>query len=57
MVTERGFVFVLSITILTVDKFSLMVLVLNVSVNGSSMDPLVTIFTLNFVYIYKREDS
>ena len=57
VVTERGLIFVLSITILTVDKFSLMVLVPNVSVNGSSMDPLVTIFTLNFVYIYKREDS
>ena len=54
MVTERGPVFILSITILTIDKFSMMVLVPNVSVNRSSMDPFVTVLTLNFVYIYKR---
>ena len=54
VVTERGTVFILGITILTIDKFGLMVLVSNVSVNRSSVDPFITVFTLNFVYIYKR---
>ena len=55
VVTERGPIFILSITILTIDKFSLLVLVPNMSVNCSSVDPFVTVFTLNFVYIYKRQ--
>ena len=55
VVTERGPIFVLSITILTIDKFSLMMLVPNMSVDRSSVDPLVTVLTLNFVYIYKRQ--
>ena len=54
VITERSPIFVLSITVLTIDKFSMMVLVPNVSVNRSSMDPFVTVLTLNFVYIYKR---
>ena len=54
VITERGPIFVLSITVLTIDKFSMMVLVPNVSVNRSSVDPFVTIFTLNFAYIYKK---
>ena len=54
MVTERGLVFVGAITILTVDQLSLLVLVPNVSVNRSSVDPFLTVLTLNFATIYKK---
>ena len=54
MVTERGLVFVGAITILTVDQLSLLVLVPNVSVNRSSVDPFLTVLTLNFATIYKN---
>lgn len=54
MVTERGMVFVGAITILTVDQLSLLVLVPNVSVNRSSVDPFLTVLTLNFATIYKK---
>ena len=54
MVTERGLVFVGAITILTVDQLSLQVLVPNVSVNRSSVDPFLTVLTLNFATIYKK---
>ena len=54
MVTERGLVFVRAITILTIHKLSMLVLVPNVSVNSSSMDPFFTVFTLNFASIYKK---
>ena len=54
LVTERGLVFVGAITILTVDQLSLLVLVPNVSVNRSSVDPFLTVLTLNFATIYKK---
>ena len=54
MVTERGLVFVGAITILTVDQLSLLVLVPNMSVNRSSVDPFLTVLTLNFATIYKK---
>ena len=54
MVTKRGLVFVGAITILTVDQLSLLVLVPNVSVNRSSVDPFLTVLTLNFATIYKK---
>ena len=54
MVTERGLILVRGLTIFTINKLSMLVLVPNVSVYCSSVDPLFTIFTLNFVYIYEK---
>ena len=54
MVTEGGLILVRGLTIFTINKLSMLVLVPNVSVNSSSVDPLFTIFTLNLVYIYEK---
>ena len=57
MIAERGLVLVSALTVLAIHKFSLMVLVSHMSVDCSSMNPFVTVLTLNFAYIYKYKHS